>query len=190
MHKRLKHICSAQFGPFLRNQDKGTCKYLTASHFDSNCQPTKFENSYVAEGKKTEQYLLQKGDVLLAGKGHRLIAWAYQSEMGKCIASSLFYVLKLEQDYILPQYLALFLNSTKPQHQLAFMSSGATIQSLPKNEMLELKIQIPSLDKQQQIVNLAQAQQKEVNLYQEVLNQKNKLNQAIINQLINQEYEH
>lgn len=181
---RLGEIADIQFGPHGRGEETGEVKYLLGRHFGSLNKPNLFEKSYISITEKQERLLLKSGDVILAGKGLRIFAWAYQEEFGKCIASSLFYLLRPKTNKVIGQYLAHFLNTDKIQHKLKLIGSGATIISIPKKELAEVKIEVPDLKKQMTIVERMKLLDKDITLTQQLLEKKKLLRKGVINHII------
>ncbi|MBO6515221.1 MAG: restriction endonuclease subunit S [Bacteroidia bacterium] len=190
---RLAEIADIQFGPHLKYSEKGAVKepvlYLHAGHFDSYFKPSKHEHSYVEKSDSVKKYLLVPGDVILAGKGHRLFAWVYEPSIGDAIPSSLFYKMKLDEEQVRPDFLAYYLNSARVQHKLKLIGAGATITSVPKKELLNFKIELPSIKEQDKIIELADALSSDVRLTAELLECKKELKQGMINKLIHRRLE-
>lgn len=184
MKDKLENIVTIQFGPYYKGNEKGEIKYLLSSHFDSNNMLSKFEKSYVDENEKTLKTVLQEGDVLLTGKGARLFAWAYENEMGKCVASSLFYILRLQTSNILPKYLAYYLNSDRIQFILNQIGAGTKMLSIPKKELAKVSINIPSLEEQSKIVKILEKVEEDIDLTIQLLEKKQQLKRGLINQMI------
>ncbi|MFC4636440.1 restriction endonuclease subunit S [Dokdonia ponticola] len=185
MNRKLRDIADIQFGSYDKPTSIGEVKYLHASHFDKLLNPTKFKESFIELDDKNEKFLLQENDVILAGKGHRTFAWAYDISFGKIIPSSLFFIIRINSQEILNTYLAQYLNSEKVQYNLKLIGAGATITSIPKKELEQITIAIPSLEEQQRIVNLIELMDKEVILIQELLKKQTALKKGVVNILIN-----
>ncbi len=189
MIQKLGNIANLQFGSYNKPQKEGAVKYLHASHFDSFYKPTKFKESYIELEGKHNKSLLKPNDVILAGKGHRTFAWAYQPEFGKAIPSSLFYIIRTKSSEILGTYLAQFLNSEKIQYNLKLIGAGATITSIPKKELEQIGIIIPSIKEQQRIVNLIKLLDEDIKLTQKLLEKRTALKRGLINKIITNQTE-
>ena len=181
---KLGEIAEIQFGPYQKTKAKGSFKYLHASHFDDFCEPTYFEESYVESNDRNERFLLQPNDVILAGKGQRIFAWAYKSELGQAIPSSLFYILRTDPNEVLGSYLASYLNTDRMQYELNLIGSGATITSIPKKELQELKIALPAISEQHRMVSIIKLFDKDVILTNRLLEKKKQLKKGILNTLL------
>jgi restriction endonuclease S subunit len=187
MKKRLEDIADIYFGPQEKGSVKGSIKYLLASHFDKYFQPTKFQDSFVKEKKELQRYILQPNDVIVAGKGHRLFAWAYNPDFGPAIPSSLFYIVKIKNpDILLGEYLANFLNTEKMNHKLTTLGAGTSIPSVQKSELAGLNVPIPPIAVQQRIVELSRLMDEDVELASVLLEKKKKMKMSVLNSVINQ----
>jgi len=189
MIKKLGDIAEIQFGPYEKGLAKGSIKYLLASHFDEVYQLSKFESSFISGEVDSEKKLLQKNDVILAGKGQRTFAWAYEDSYGPCVPSSLFFILKTDEEVVLGKYLTYFLNSERVQNTLKLIGAGGTIPSIPKKELKQIKVSIPSIARQRKIIEMAKLVEEDVMLTQELLNKKKAVQRTVINKLITNQIE-
>lgn len=163
----------------------GTVKYLLASHFNKFGELSNFKNTYLNSSDYDRENLLKENDLILAGKGLRFFAWAYQKKEGDCIASSLFYVIRPHK-MLLGEYLAFYLNRTPVQHQLKLLASGAATPSLAKKELQNLSIEIPSLKAQKEMVTFSRLMQKEQQLYEQLIRRKKQIQNELLNQKFKQ----
>ena len=184
MVRKLKEIADIQFGLYVKGQSKGTIKSLLSSHFNNSFQPTKFEESYIELNEKSERFLLKPNDVILAGKGHRIFAWAYDASFGTTIPSSLFYMIQTNPDEIIGDYLAYYLNSGNINPRLKQIGAGSQITSIPKKELEQFEIVIPSIEKQMKIVAMAKLLEKNIELSKEIIEKKKTLKSGLINKMI------
>ena len=178
------------FGPHCKASESGEAKYLLASHFDSHYRPSRFELSYVNVDQKLAKGLLQSSDVILAGKGQRSFAWAYDEDFGPCIPSSVFFVIRVVDEQIVPAYLALYLNSERVQNQLRLISAGGTIPSIPKKELQQLTISVPNLEQQHEIIAMAELLVENLSLTEKLLEHKKTLQKTILNRMITNQTQH
>lgn len=177
-------IAEVQFGPYIKGKDKGSVKYLLGSHFDDNLQPNNFQDSYIELNHKVEKFQLQHNDVVLAGKGLRTFAWAYNNNYGPIVPSSLFYLLRAPEDLIISDYFAAVLNSERVQHELALIGAGATITSIPKKELKELEIAIPPIEDQKKFLEIYNLLDKDIELTDKLLQEKRNLKRGVVNDLL------
>ena len=108
----------------------------------------------------------------------------FRAQWGKAVASSIFYVLRVDSAIVLPAYLATILNLPQYQQQLWQMGGGSNIFSLRKKELEDLQIPIPPLKIQQQISDLNLLFQQKNILRQQMIQKERQLYQSIIHKLI------
>lgn len=181
---KLGNIAEMQFGLYQKKELEGDVKYLTSSHFDNDLNPTLFENSFVDLDDKDTKFLLKSNDVILAGKGQRIFAWAYDETFGKVVPSSLFYIIRTDENQVNGHYLASVLNSKRKQYELTLLGSGSAIISITKKELLDLEISLPPLEEQIKIVEIANLLNEEISITSQLLDKKRMLKQGVLNQLL------
>jgi len=176
-------IKSIKYGPHFRTEQKGTTKYLKGNQFDEDYQWTLFNNSYVNIDNKELKHRLEENDVILAAKGFRNFAWKYTSEYGDCIASSLFYVIKLDMDVIDPDYFTMSINSPRIQHVLKNIGLGATIPAIPKNELLRIDIAVPAMKEQLKAVAIFELLNEQIRIERSILSKRINIKNGLLNLL-------
>jgi len=181
---KLGEIAEVQFGLYQKKETKGSVKYLTSSHFDSDLNPTLFENSFVKLEDKDNKFLLKSNDIILAGKGQRIFAWAYEEEFGEVIPSSLFYIIRTDENQVNGNYLASILNSSRKQYELTLLGSGSSMISITKKELLDLEIALPPLEDQKKIVEITKLLDEEISITSQMLEKKRNLKKGVLNELI------
>lgn len=181
--KPLKELSKIQFGCYDSALPKGEISYLQLKNFDENNQFLANVDAFVEENEKYTKNLLLDNDILLPSKGNRIFAILFQAQWGKAVASSIFYVLRVNTSIVLPAYLVAILNLPQYQQQLCLMGGGSNIFSLRKKELEDLQIPLPPLKTQQQISNLNLLLQQKNILRQQIIKKERQLYQAIIQQL-------
>ena len=176
-------VASVKYGPHLSTEDEGDIKYLKGNHFDEDNQLNDFSDSYLFDDPKTKNFLLTEQNMILAAKGFRNFAWSYDKQYGKCVASSLFYVFQVDEKKVLSQFLALCMNAPRFQHQLKLIGLGSNIPAIPKNELLRLAIDLPSLEVQRKTIELHKLMLKQIALEKKIIEKRKKMNQGLIDLL-------
>lgn len=97
---------------------------------------------------------VNKNDVVLSSRGSFKSAVSVSNK--KILASSSVYIIRIINNNITPEYLALFLNSERGQRYLLQSSSGAAINTILKKDLENIAIMIPELQLQKSITNLHQ----------------------------------
>ena len=176
-------ITSIKYGPHAPTKSVGEVKYLKGNHFDEDAQFTLFNGSYIDTDNLSTKHLLQENDVIIASKGYRNFAWRYTTDYGPCVASSLFYVVRVQEDVISSEYFTVIMNSSKVIHHMQATALGATMPAIPKSELVRLKIYVPTIEKQKRIVSISNVINKKIKLERSLLNESIKLRKGIINKL-------
>ena len=180
-NKKISEIAEVVSGVYLLAAPYGEVYYLQIKDLLSE-SPEKTA-SKVTLSAKNERYLLAKGDLLFAGKGTTYLCKVFDLDI-PAIASTTFYIIRIGDGDILPDYLCWYLSQPKT---LAIIKSGQVGTGTPLNrkKILEnLEIAIPDLKTQQQIVELAKLQQKEEELLKTITEKRNLItNQLIMNKL-------
>lgn len=186
MQLKVREIAKIQFG-FYSTLGKSTqVPYLQVKHFDDLGQYSYKCDSFLDENQATFENELKYGDVLFVSKGYRFFASAYKEDWGKAVASSVFFVLRVDLSKVIPEYLATVLNL--PQSHLYFQqaASASTIPSIRKNEIADFTFNCLPLAEQEKIVKIKQLHLREMTIAKQIITEKQNQIQATLNQLINQ----
>lgn len=173
-----------QFGFYDKPKEEGTATYLQAKNFNEFGLFDGSADGWVDITEKSQSHLLEEGDVLFVGKGLRNFAWKYSADIGKAIASSIFFVIKPKCEFVDSGYLVTIFNSTKYQSFFQSLGAGSSIPSIRKNELEAVEIPLPSLEVQKKIAKLSDLHQEELALIGRLIYKKNKLFQAVINNIL------
>ncbi|CAN5358312.1 hypothetical protein BH11BAC1_BH11BAC1_03940 [soil metagenome] len=179
MFQQLKNIASLQFGIYYKPERNGDLLYLQNTNFNSD-RP----KAFLSKDTISPSHLLQDGDILIIAKGSRNTASVYSKSTGDAVASSLFFIIRLENKQVLPEFLAYYLNDSKTQSMLKKLSGATTVPTLSKKDLMEISIPIPSLHQQKQIVSMMNQWEQEKNLTQTLIEKKDQLYASLFNQLI------
>lgn len=161
MKATISDIATVLSGIYAKPDLHGEVYYLQAKHFNKDREfDPNVEPDLEADGKILK-HMLEAGDVLLASKGHYNFAVHYKG-IRPAVASSMFIVIRLKDKIaIMPQYLKWYLNLNRTQHILSKLARGTALPSLTKSHVKNLEIAIPSLEKQELVVKIADLKKKE-----------------------------
>jgi restriction endonuclease S subunit len=144
---------------------------------------TLIQSSYQPAYKK---FLLQPNDIIFRGRGGCVAIVVEQSDQPQMVASPLI-IIRLKKNTVLPQYLAWFMNSSQAARYFARCGQGTLLKAVGLKELQQLQIPIPSLAKQQNIVDVSSYFNKE----QILLNKIQHCREKLINQtLLQTAYQH
>ena len=166
-NEKLLNLCNLSFGHYLKpTQDKGI-SYLQVKNFSDDGEYLDNVENFVQEKNIKESLLLEQDDILFVSKGMRFFAYKYETAIGAAIASSIFYIIKVDADLIVADYLVCILNHPKSMAYFNGVSAGSSIPSIRKEEEI---VKIYKLHiKQQKII--AELKQKNQSRFNQVINQ-------------------
>lgn len=98
-------------------------------------------------------YIIKKNDILILARGENHKAIFIDKNEKNTIAGHSFYILRIKDKDILPQYLHIILNSRDIQGQLCLLSGGAIVSFIRKNALESVKIPVPDITIQEQIIS-------------------------------------
>ena len=161
---------------------------LTGSSVNLNGEIIEQQLSQVTikEGKDIQRFLLQEGDVVLLAKGNSIKAGYVTKAIAELnvIASANFILLRPNNNELLGEVLVAYFNSAVGQSQLDTISTGAIITNISLSSIKKLVIELPELNKQNEIAKLFHASNQ---AYQSTINlaeQQKKVATACISQLM------
>ena len=184
MKRKLGDITDMHFGYYEKPKEKGELIYLQAKNFNNYGFFDGNIDGWVDISAKSKNHILENGDILFVGKGMRNFAWKYCEEIGKAIASSIFYVIKPKSELVDADYLVTIFNSSKYQSFFQALGAGSSIPSIRKNELEMVEIPLPSLEIQKKIAKVSALHQEELILTERLIEEKNKLFQGFVNEII------
>lgn len=180
--KKLKDVASFFFGNHISDLSKEGVKYLQVKNFDEYGNFLDNVEQFVSYDEIGKLGLLKEGDVLFVGKGMKFFAYKYEQSIGAAVASSIFYIIRVDQSEILPDYLVCLLNHPKSMTYFNGVSAGSSIPSIRKSELGNFELTLPPLDMQAKIVDMYLLHKKEL----EILSQLKDKKQIRFNQIINE----
>ncbi len=131
----------------------------------------------ITPSRSLEKYRVQSGDVLFVSRGIRNHATLLKSVPEKTIASATFYIMH-PREGIDPGYLAWCLNQAPIQARISQVRTGAGTPIVQRKIFADIKIPVPSMDKQKQLAALGSLMTKEQQLQQKLVEETIKLHRA------------
>ena len=169
MKKKITEIADIQIGYQFRKKieldDPGTNRVIQIRDFDDNHTLNKDGLSRVRIDKSTEQYLIRRGDVLFLSRGHRNWAAPIIDELQDTVAVGHFFVIKMRNEIILPEYLAWYINQSPAQEYLHNIARRGTHMPLVTLSAFKgLTVEVPDMTTQHRIVELSRLMEREKKL--------------------------
>ena len=119
--------------------------------------------------------IIKENDIVISSRGS-FRASIIKGDTANMIASSSVYVLRIEDKNILPEYLAIYLNTIDGQKKIKEKMTGSVIKTILRKDLENVRIPMPSKDIQNKIIDLYENNQTQ----QKLLNRK----KLLINQII------
>lgn len=187
-NKQLKEIAEVILGYTFRSklekQADGDVLVLQARNIIEDLLIKEDDLLRVDLGNNRTNAFAKNDDVVLSSRGSFKAA-VMKTDSDSVIASSSVYLLRLKTEKVLPEYLAIYLNSDYSQKQIKEKITGVVINALLKRNVEELEIVIPSIEAQKKVISIYYNNL----LYQKLLTKKqllnSQINKGLINKLIN-----
>lgn len=159
-------------------------RMLTLRSFDQDgwLREDGFDVFRSIEGIDTK-YLTVEGDVVIRLSAP-YTAVAIDKQHENILVPSLFVLIRIYDERILPEFLSIFLNSDKMKKCYIKESSGSTIQTIKTSAFKDFELQLPEMKRQKKSAELNNLLKKEKQLLRALLEQNEKRNNALMTQII------
>lgn len=135
---------------------------------------------HIEEEVVSARAYVKKGDVVIASRGvfsGNSKANVFAGYEKPVVASSSVHIIRIfDTSILLPEFLALYLNSSLGQKTISSVVTLATIKTIKPSDLRSLHIPIPNIQEQKTFVGLS------INLYEQtaLLNKKTQINKTIL----------
>lgn len=157
----MSDIGVIQTGIYAKTAVKGEVAYVQARHFDEDGRQLEKFLTELPLSEIKRQHLLVEGDVLFAAKGTKNFAVAVAKDWGQAVASTSFFVIRLNTADVFPSYVAWFINHPTQQQKLKAMARGTAIASIGREALVDMEIPIPPRHLQELIVKIEELRKRE-----------------------------
>ena len=179
LKKYLYEITESQFGANTSAGAKGDIPCVQGRDFNSDGVYIASEPQFVPHAALKYTRPLEVHDVLFSTKGKFYSAVWYNQVPG-AIATGTFIILKVTHSSILPEYLAIYLNSSKAKKYYDQHIKAATVVHIGKKQLEQMEIEIPPIQRQKAIINVHNLLVEEKTLMKELAQKKEKIFNSII----------
>lgn len=169
-NKKIEDIADISSGIYLKTAPDGEVAYLQVKDFFME-EPIKMA-SKVRVSDKIQKNLLRDKDILFASKGSAYLATCYKEEDGMAVASTAFFIIRIYDENVLPEYLCWFLNQRKTKTYINSQKQGTSVPVIRKGVVEYIDIPIPDLTTQRNIVALGQLSEREYKLRKAIAQKK------------------
>lgn len=186
MKSKIQDIATLQTGLFAKPLAIGEVVYLQSKHFDEQGNLSATLHPDLSMEVFSQKHLLRAGDVLFAAKGTKNFAAVYEAHNLPAVASTSFFVIRVFDSKVHPEYLAWFLNNQSTQASLKAQAMGTSIPSISKVVLEELEIPVPTIEKQKSVVAISKLRWQEKSIHAKLESLRDKKIQTQIINAINQ----
>ena len=139
----------------------------------------------IPEGKRKfmNKYLVQKNDVLYLSKLNPG-AFRYTDSVENTVPMAHFYILRPKTSLIDSDYLCWALNQDFMKPHIQRCLKGTALPFISKEALMALKIPLPSIATQKQIINLLHLRKQEKEIQEAINSKKNVLISTVLNGLL------
>jgi restriction endonuclease S subunit len=179
----LNTLVNFHSGIFAVKEPLANTLHLQVSDFTSNGTFKKLAIPVLHLDSKFEKHLLKDGDVLFAAKGTNNFSVVYSSSYGPAIASSSFIVIRIKSNLsskVTPQFIAWSLTTPLIQEKLKRHAVGTSIPSISSQQLYDLQITVPTMEKQKLIINIHELHLREKELLQQLAELKTSFIQKLL----------
>lgn len=143
-----------------------------------------FVENFTANEEIKEENLLQKGDILIRLREPNIAVYI-DKDYKDTIISSLAAIVRTKSKNINPLYLVSYLNSSYIKKQL--YSQGSAVSMLNIKFIEDLEVILPPIQTQEKVAEIQALSYKEINLLNQLIEEKQKYTTKIFETIINQE---
>ena len=182
MFRKLENMATLSTGVYEKTTPAGDTLYLQGKHFDENGRFREggvFSPELQAD-ERLKKHLLKDGDILLVAKGESNRACLYRAGIGPAAAASTFFVIRLTDNRLTPEFLQWYLNTKHVQGVLSGLSKGTQIASLSIKALAGIEIPTPSLKIQKEILETQRLLEKEKSITDELIHLKDNMYQRLL----------
>ena len=127
---------------------------------------------------------LQRGDVLFAARGMRFTAVCVDELPAPSVCAPHFFHLRVNPEQALPEFIAWQINQTPFQNNLNRLAEGTESATIRMSEFKKMKLVLPSLEKQQKLIELFTLQQQERQVLEQMIENNEQQMKAIAQALV------
>jgi len=165
MEMKLKELAEVQIGYQPRGRIEpdptGVYRIIQVKDFDENNERHATGLYPIKPEREPERYRVGKDDILFLSRGRTCFAAILRDSLENVIAAGVFYVVRVNKNKVLPEYLAWYINFPSVQAELKNKAQATNIPLIPKAAFEDLNIDVPPIAVQEKIVRITELQRKE-----------------------------
>jgi len=159
----LGSICKPEYGFTASAADNGDARFIRITDIGPDGRLRKEDPKYISLTRESEQYMLKKGDLLVARTGATFGKTMLFDEDYPAVFASYLIRLRFPQNRLLPEFYWSFAQSEKYWVQARTLVTGGGQPQFNGNALTQLQIPLPPLEVQNEIVAEIEGYQKVIN---------------------------
>jgi hypothetical protein len=171
---KLKKIAKIQSGYINRgkidSRDDGNCLLLQAKDVDADSLSYRTDALVrFMPSLSGKDWFLKPGDILFMARGSRNFSVLIDKLPDSVLAAACFFVVRVSNSEILPEYLCWYLNQSPVEEYLKRLSGRGVHMPVVRRAVLEgIDIPLPPIEIQKQVAEMTMLLLKEQDLYKEL----------------------
>lgn len=193
MQVRLKDIAEIKSGYSFRDaieyQESGNTLVLQAQNINDHIYLTETSNlTKINFNAKSGTNFLRNNDILIATRVYRnsnIKSAIYKSSVQNVIATSSCFIIRVKVNTeILPDFIAVYLNSFYGQTELKKSVLGSSVQMLTRPSLEDILLPIPEIQTQLKVIDFAQNTKLQIQLLERKMTLTKNTTDALIKNII------
>jgi restriction endonuclease S subunit len=168
MKKHLRELAIIQTGyPFRSRLEMDASGNVSVVQMKDINEKSRLDTSNLVPVRLPEikkMHHLKKEDLIFRSRGRTNTVALVDKVLGNMVVAAPLLCIRIKTDGVLPAYLVWYINQPKAQTYLERQASGTITRMIHKKALEDMEIELPSLERQQQIVALAQLADREQEL--------------------------
>lgn len=172
---RLEKIASIRMGYPVRTKverdPNGTISIIQMKDIDKYNRLDSSDIYIVQMEDSMKKHFLAENDILFRSRGVSTTAALVPKELENSIAAAPLTVIRVKSNYskkVDPAYLAWYINQPRTQQQLSRLAAGTSLLHINLSALTDLEVDIPPINKQKLIVEIAALSQREQQIMEEL----------------------
>ncbi len=162
---------------------------ISLRYFGTGVKLDKYEKDiFVSSEEIDSKYFTQEGDVVVRLRSPSSAVYIEKEDIG-LILHSLLAVIRVKSYKLDAKYLAYYINAHSTQRTLKQNIKGTTIPMLKTKDLVQLKVTLPPIEKQKELVRFLELADRERVLLLNLANKKEQFSQTILDTIIQQNKE-
>ncbi|MBZ9614720.1 restriction endonuclease subunit S domain-containing protein [Clostridium estertheticum] len=168
-----------------KSEDDDGYKYkiLTLRSFNENGYlDTQYLDGFISNEKLDDKQITQEGDIIVR-LSYPNTAIYIPRELEGIVVTSLFIIIRIKTEYVLPKYVQIYLNSENVKRQLVGNIIGSVLSIVKASSFREIEIPIYPVEYQDKVIDMNELILKEKKLLNKLIEKKTMYHKGIMRKM-------